>query len=734
MPEILLETLTGLIERVTFHSEESGFAVLRVKVRGQRDLITAVGTVATVTAGEWLTAEGRWVRDREHGLQFKAESLQCSPPTSRAGIEKYLASGMIHGIGPVYAKKLVEHFGEEIFDVIEHHSARLEEIPGVGPGRRRRIKEAWAEQKVVRDIMVFLHSHGVSTSRAVRIYKLYGDQAVQRVQEDPYGLARHIPGIGFKTADQIAEHLGIGKDSPLRAKAAIAHMLLEAGDNGHCALPRPLLLEQTAELLAAPGAPVEPCLDQLLGAGELVEEPVGGDRLVFVPAMRRAEVGIADRIARLAAAAPTLPPIDAGKAIPWCEGKTGKQLAPQQRAAIEGALARRAQVVTGGPGVGKTTLIHSLLLILRAKKVRCALCAPTGRAARRMFETTGFPAKTIHRLLEFDPRTGDFSRHERRPLECDFLVVDETSMVDVPLLFKLLRALPPPAHLLLVGDADQLPSVGPGLALADLIASGRLPVVRLTQVFRQAAASRIITTAHGIREGHIPRPAQPPDPDADFHFLERDTPEAIQATVLQLVGERIPRKIGGDPRTQIQVLTPMNRGSLGAQVLNGLLQNALNPARPGEPAAERFGWQFRVGDKVIQTVNNYDKDVFNGDLGLVDAIDPEARLVRIQYDGRLVEYGLGELDEVAPAYAITIHKAQGSEFPAVVIPLATQHYLLLQRNLIYTGITRGKQLVVVVGQPRALAMAVRNDRTARRYSGLLDRLRGAAGAVAPRPL
>ena len=721
-PAPLPESLAGLIERVTFFNEENGFAVLRVKVQGERDLLTVVGALPSVSAGEWVHAQGRWVRDKEFGRQFRAEVLTSTAPTTREGIEKYLGSGMVKGIGPVYAAKLVAHFGEQIFDVIEQASARLEEVPGVGPQRRRRIKEAWAEQKIIRAIMVFLHSHGVSTSRAVRIYKAYGEGAIERVRANPYLLARDIRGIGFKSADQIAQRLGVPPDSLLRAAAGLQHALVEAMEEGHCALPVEELLKAAVELLGVESGLVSTALDRSVEDGDLAREQVEAVELVYLPQVQRAEREVAERIRRLAATTAAYPPIDVERAIVWCEGRTGKVLAPSQRAALAQALSARLLVLTGGPGVGKTTLVDAILRILRAKKVRCLLCAPTGRAAKRLGEATGLAAKTIHRLLEVDPRTGRFTRNEGRPLETDLLVVDEVSMVDVLLMQHLLRALPLDAALMLVGDADQLPSVGPGVVLRELIDSGQVAVVRLTEVFRQAANSRIITTAHAVREGRFPEVTVAGEL-SDFYFVERDEPETILRTLLEVVKERIPRRFGLDAIGEVQVLSPMNRGSLGVQELNLRLQSELNPERPGEPGVEKFGWHFRLRDKVIQTENDYEKEVYNGDIGQIVRIDPEEREVRVRYDGREVDYDFGELDEISLAYAITIHKAQGSEFPAVVMALASQHYLLLQRNLLYTGLTRGRKLVVVVGQRRALAMAVRNHETQRRHSALLPRLR-----------
>ncbi len=715
------EALSGLIERVTFFNEENGFAVLKVKAKGHRDQVTVVGPLPSVSAGEWLTAEGRWVQDREFGQQFRAEMLTSTAPTTREGIEKYLGSGMVKGIGPVYAKKLVEKFAEQIFDVIETQSARLEEIEGIGPKRRMRIKDAWAEQKVIRNIMVFLHSNGVSTSRAVRIYKTYGENAVETVRNNPYALAKDIHGIGFKTADQIAQKIGVPHDSLIRACAGLSHVLLEATGNGHCALPLELLLDEAGKLLLVDEKITGAALAKTLSDGDLVQERINDQELVFLPSLKRAEEGIARRIKNLCALPPAYPPIDFAKAVEWCQGKTGKELAPSQRMALQQALSSRMLVITGGPGVGKTTLVNAILKILTAKKVKCLLCAPTGRAAKRLSETTGIEARTIHRLLEASPATGTFTRNEASPLACDLLVVDECSMVDVSLMNHLLRALPVKASLLLVGDVDQLPSVGPGMVLKNLIDSGVICVVRLTEVFRQAAHSRIITNAHRINDGQMPELAGQ-DPASDFHFVEREEPEKIASTLVEMVKRRIPDKFKLDPIRDIQVLCPMNRGSLGIRELNLRLQTELNPARPEEPSVEKFGWHFRVRDKLIQTENNYDKEVFNGDIGQIVRIDPVGREVTVNFDSREVVYDFGELDEVSLAYAITIHKSQGSEFLAVVTPLAMQQYLLLQRNLIYTGITRGKKLVVLIGQRKALALAVRNNKTAQRFSGLLYRL------------
>ena len=711
--------LTGLIERVTFHNEETGFCVVRVKVEGHRDLVTVVGRASSINAGEWLTAEGAWVQDRDHGMQLKAEVLQTSAPTSREGIEKYLGSGLIKGIGPVYAKKLVDKFGEDVFAIIDGQSARLEQVRGIGQERRRLIKAAWGEQKVVREIMVFLHSNGVSTSRAVRIYKTYGDESVERVRANPYLLARDISGIGFKTADLIAQKLGIPEDSILRCRAGLAHILAEASGNGHCALPRTTLLESARGLLEVDAALLERALKEMLAEGGLVEDSITGMDLVFLPALRHAELSIASSLRALTSREASYPTIDAIKALQWLFEKSNTELAPSQADALRRALTARVLVITGGPGVGKTTLVNSILMLLRAKKVKCLLCAPTGRAAKRLAETTGLEAKTIHRLLEY--QNAGFARNASHPLDCDLLVADETSMLDAPLMSKLLQALPQRAHLLLVGDVDQLPSVGPGAVLGDVIASGVVPVVRLTEIFRQASSSRIIVNAHRINHGEMPESEK----DADFFFIERDDADRIASTILELVSARIPRKWGLDPLRDIQVLCPMNRGSLGAVQMNRLLQERLNPRRGGEAAVEKFGWEFRPRDKVIQTRNNYDKEVFNGDIGEIFRIDEFEREVGIRFEGREVVYDFNELDEISLAYAITIHKSQGSEFPAVVMPLAMQQYLLLQRNLLYTGVTRGRRLVVLVGDKKALQTAVRNADSKRRFTALAERLRQA---------
>ena len=717
------EALAGLVERVTFHNPENGFCVLRVKARGQRDLITVVGHAAMISAGEFVQMSGAWVNDRTHGQQFRAAFVKASPPTTLEGIERYLASGMIRGIGPVYAKRLVRGFGEAVFDLIEQQPERLREVAGIGVKRAARIIAGWAEQKVIREIMLFLHANGVGTSRAVRIYKTYGNDAVRVISENPYRLARDIRGIGFRTADQIAAKVGIEKTALVRIRAGISYALAEAMNEGHCGLPAEELTALTAKLLEVSDDLIATALALELEAGDVVADLLDGRRCVFLAGLYRAEQTIAERLRVLVSAGPSWPPIDAAKAIPWVERRTGLRLAASQREAVRIALCSKVLVITGGPGVGKTTLVNSILKILIAKQVRVALCAPTGRAAKRLSDSTGLEAKTIHRLLETDPRTGEFRRTEAHSLDCDLVVVDEASMVDVLLMRSLLRAVPDAAALLIVGDVDQLPSVGPGQVLADIIASNLIPVVRLTEVFRQAAGSRVITNAHRINRGQMPELTN----DrvlSDFYFIDAEEPEDGIGKIIAVVRDRIPKAFGLDAIRDVQVLCPMNRGGLGARSLNIELQKALNP--PGEARIERFGWTFCPGDKVMQVENDYDREVYNGDLGIVRRIDLEEGELVVAFDGRDVSYGFGELDELVLAYATTIHKSQGSEYPAVVIPLVTQHYMMLARNLLYTGVTRGKRLVVLVGQRKALAIAVRNQGSRRRWAKLREHLTGRA--------
>jgi exodeoxyribonuclease V alpha subunit len=708
------ETLSGVLERVTYHNAENGFCVLRVKARGQRDLVVVTGHAAVINAGEFISATGTWVNDREHGLQFKATHITTTQPTTLEGIEKYLGSGMIRGIGPIYARSLVRAFGEAVFDLIEQQPERLREVTGIGEKRAARIVAGWADQKAIREIMLFLHAHGVGTSRAVRIFKTYGQEAIALITENPYRLSRDIRGIGFRTADQVAAKLGIEKEATIRLRAGLSFGLAEATSDGHCGLPVADLLKSTAALIEVRAELIDAALDLELRSGDLVADTVAGAPCVFLAGLYRSEQAIAERLRLLSSGRPAWPIIDLDRAIPWVESRTKVTLAPSQRDALQLAVVSKVLVITGGPGVGKTTLVNSILKVLQAKGVEVALCAPTGRAAKRLTESTGLDGRTIHRLLEADPSNGGFKRNEENPLSCDLVVVDEASMVDVPLMRALLRALRDQAALLLVGDVDQLPSVGPGQVLADIIASGAVPVIRLTEVFRQAATSRIITNAHRINQGLMPDLTAPEG--SDFYFVDAAEPEDALRKLLTMVSNRIPRRFGLDPVRDIQVLCPMNRGSLGARSLNIALQAALNT--PGPVQVQRFGWTFGPGDKVMQITNDYERDVFNGDLGIISAIDLEESVLTVSFDGRDVEYSFGELDELVLAYATTIHKAQGSEYPVVVIPMTTQHYTMLARNLVYTGVTRGKRLVILVGQRKALAIAVRHGGTRRRWSKL----------------
>jgi len=716
------EPLAGLVERITFHNPDSGFCILRVRVRGHHELVTVLGAAPSIAAGEHLQASGRWEIHRDHGRQFRATLLTVTPPTSIEGMERYLGSGLIKGIGPIFAQRLVSAFSEAVFEVIEHQPQRLLEVEGIGRKRAQRITAGWADQRVIREIMAFLQSYGVSTSRAVRIYKTYGADAIALVSENPYRLARDIVGIGFRSADLIAERLGISRTAMIRAQAGLAYTLMEALADGHCALPEDELLAKAKQLLEIPAPTLVDALAAEVASGALVVDEIGNRRCVFLAHLWRAERTIAQQLRALSRESPPWPTIDGERAIAWVEKKLGVTLAASQRAALGLALVNKVLVITGGPGVGKTTLVNSILKILAAKSVSVALCAPTGRAAKRLGESTGLAAKTIHRLLETDPRRGGFKRCEANPLECELLVVDEASMVDVPLMASLIKALPLRSGLVLVGDVDQLPSVGPGQVLADIIGSEAVPVARLTEVFRQAAQSRIVVNAHRVNRGQMPELDASANEGSDFFFVEASDPDDAARKIIEIVRNRIPGRFGLDPIGDVQVLCPMNRGRLGTRTLNLELQTALN-GDESKPAVARFGWSFRVDDKVMQVTNDYDKEVFNGDIGMVRGVDPEAQEIVIDFDGRSVTYDFGELDEVSPAYATTIHKAQGSEYPAVVIPLATQHYLMLRRNLVYTGITRARKLVVLVGQRRALAIAVKDSRTERRWSKLCQWLR-----------
>ncbi len=714
------ETIVGLVERVTYHNAENGFCVLRVNVKGHKDLVTIVGNLHMISAGEFVQASGSWIHDRQHGNQFKAQFLKSTPPTSLEGIERYLASGMIKGVGPVYAKKLIAAFGVDVFEVIEDSPERLRQVTGIGQSRATQIIKGWADQRIIRDIMLFLHSHKISTARAVRIYKTYGARAIEVITLDPYRLARDIRGIGFVSADTIAQQIGIEKNSLLRARAGIAYALTKAMDDGHCGLPHHLLLTSVQELLDIPYELVVQALNLELDCENVVQETIDQTNCVFLSGLFHAEKAIAKKLMTLLQNPLPWSSIDAGVSIKWVEEQTAVSLSQTQKQAIEIALTSKVLVITGGPGVGKTTLVNSILKILDTKKLRIALAAPTGRAAKRLFECTRMEAKTLHRLLETNPIKGGFSKNEDSPLACDLLIIDETSMVDVPLMHAVMKALPPTAALILVGDIDQLPSVGPGQVLSDLIQSNMIPVIRLTEVFRQASTSQIITAAHTINQGLMPELKVSADAESDFYFIQANTPEDALDKIIKMLKERIPMKFGFSPFTDIQVLCPMGRGIVGTKNLNVELQKVLNP--PTDQSISRFGWSYSVGDKVMQIENNYDKSVYNGDIGIITSISHEESEVVIAYDERLVVYDFGECDEIVLAYATTIHKSQGSEYPAVIIPLMMQHYSMLKRNLIYTGITRGKKLVIVIGEKKALTIAVKQRGEQRRWSSLKLRL------------
>lgn len=716
------EVLTGTVERITFHNEESGFCVLRIKSAARRDLVTVVGQAAFVVPGEFVEAAGSWVVNREHGHQFQAAQIKTVPPDSPAGIVKFLGSGLIKGIGPVYAAKLVDAFGKEIFDVIENRSTLLEKVAGIGKVRRQRIKDSWNQTQAVRAIMAFLLSHGASTARAFRIYKTYGDEAISRVQADPYCLARDVRGIGFKTADQIATHFGITKDSDLRARAGVEYVLFELTQDGHCAYPRNELSKKAQEILDIPAAIVERAIDYDLLNGRFIEgNAAGNDTLVYLSSLFQAESDLVRALHRLASGPHPLPPVDIAKAIAWSEAKAGLVLEPSQREAVGQALQSKVMVITGGPGVGKTTIVQTILRIFLAKEKKVVLCAPTGRAAKRLTETTGQEAKTIHRLLAFSGKEGFFRHDENNPLPGDVFIVDEASMLDLPLASQLVRSLPPSAALLLVGDVDQLPSVGPGMVLRDIIESDVFTVCRLNQVFRQAATSQIITNAHAINDGVMPEGGNA-SARSDFYMIEEADPQKLADLVVRLIAEVVPSKFQFDPIEDIQVLTPMRNGVLGAHNLNRLLQQRLNTR---QNRVQRFGYDYAVGDKVMQLENNYDKDVFNGDTGRIVRLDEEEQELVVCFDQRMVIYDFQELDELVPAYAITIHKSQGSEYPCVVIPVHTQHFIMLQRNLLYTAVTRARKLVVLVGTKKAIAIAVKRVSSHQRITTLRERLMAA---------
>jgi len=734
--------LEGVLERVTFANPETGYTIARIDpARADRsgpDLITAVGPLLGAQVGESLRMRGRWTSHPKYGRQFEVHSYTTVLPATTAGIQRYLGSGLIKGIGPVMAERMVGHFGVDIMHIIEDEPGRLIEVEGLGPKRTAMITAAWAEQKAIKEVMVFLQGVGVSTSLAVRIYKKYGDAAISVVRAEPYRLAADVWGIGFKTADTIAAAVGIARDSPERIKAGLAYTLSEAADDGHCYLPAPNLITDAAKILEVPAEMITPCLDELAAAEGVIREsvPAAGPApastapqvpAVYLPPFFMAERSLASALLRLLAARAdrlaAFADVDWDKALSWLRGRTAASLAPGQEQAVRLALTSRVAVLTGGPGCGKSFTVRSVVELARAKGAKVVLAAPTGRAAKRLAELTGHEAATIHRLLQLRPG-GEPSFDATSPLDADLVVVDETSMVDVILANKLVKAVPPGAHLLLVGDVDQLPSVGAGEVLRDLLTAGTLPVVRLTKIFRQAQQSGIVVNAHRINAGVSPGLAG----FADFFWFSCDEADQTATLVVDIVARRIPARFGLDPRRDVQVLCPMHRGPAGAGNLNLLLQEALTPSRDGQPERRYGGRVFRVGDKVTQLRNNYEKGaagVFNGTVGVVTGLSLEDHALTVLTDeDEQVEYGFDELDELAHAYAVTIHRSQGSEYPAVVIPLTTSSWMMLQRNLLYTGVTRAKKLVVLAGSRRALAAAVRSKGSGRRHTALGHRLRG----------
>jgi exodeoxyribonuclease V alpha subunit len=733
--------LQGTVERVTYYNEETGYSVIRLKPNGRgpvgKELVTVVGNLPQVNPGESLRLEGAWSNHPAYGRQFRAEQCQQVLPADAEGIKRYLGSGLIKGVGPVTAARVVQRFGADTLRVLDVEPERLREALGVGPKRAASIEAAWEEQRHIREVMLFLQSHGVTTSLSVKIYKTYGNEALQVVQEDPYRLARDIWGIGFKTADKIARNLGLPLDAPSRIQAGVAYALSQLADRGHVYATEPDLVDEVCELLQVPAELVSDGVEALDADGivhrEVLGYPIAGQEPAASPALVReeqavylapfyfGEIGTTRHLQALVDSPATrLLPF---RTINW-EGLLSQvtrgsavQLSSQQEVAVRTALQHKVTVLTGGPGTGKTVTVRTIIAALEALNGRYALCAPTGRAAKRLSEATERPAKTIHRLLEYSPQEG-FRRNDRNPLNVDCLVVDEASMLDLLLTNHLLKAIDPSTHVLFVGDIDQLPSVGAGNVLHDVIVSGRAQVIRLTEIFRQAADSGIIVNAHRINEGRLPILNQ----FGDFYFFSMQDPDEAADLLVDIVKRRIPEKFGYDAVDEIQVLAPMHRGTCGVANLNAALQEALNP--PSARKAERrlHGRFFRVGDKVMQVVNDYDRDVFNGDIGRVTAIDPVDQTLTVAVDGRPVTYDWVEADELAHAFAISVHKSQGSEYPAIVMPVLTQHYLMLQRNLLYTAVTRAQRLVVLVGTRRAITIAARNNRTRKRNSALGLRL------------
>lgn len=722
----MLADLEGQIERITYTNEENGFTIAKLKVYGRPDLVTVVGNLMAPTPGEILKLTGEWANHPKYGEQFKIVQYKTTVPASVYGIQKYLGSGLIKGIGPVMAKRIVKEFGEQTLDIIEDHIDKLEQVAGIGRKRIKMIRKAWDDQKEIRNVMLFLQGHGVSSGYATKIFKQYGNRSIQVVKENPYRLATDIFGIGFVTADHIAERLGFDKNSELRAEAGILYVLHQLADEGNVYYPYEPLLNKCKEILGVEGGIIVKAVDAIAIDRKIVIQKINEatgelkeNRGVYLAKFHVTETGIARQIKALLKAPKSIRSFDSNKAASWVQERLSIDLAENQVQALRSAAENKVLVITGGPGTGKTTIINALLKIFSGLKVRIMLAAPTGRAAKRMSEATGYEAKTIHRLLEYSIQKGGFKKDDEQPLDCDLIIVDEASMIDTILMYYLLKAIPLKATFILVGDVNQLPSVGAGNVLRDIIASDVIPVVRLNEIFRQAKESQIIVNAHKINNGILPS-FTPSGPGDDFYFIEQEDPEDVLRIILELVSDRVPRRFGFDPVDDIQVLSPMHKGTVGAGNLNLELQRRLNPCQEGVTRGNRA---FRTGDKVMQIKNNYDKEVFNGDIGRIARVDPEMREVDISFDGRNVPYDFTDLDEIVLAYAVSVHKSQGSEYPAVIIPILTQHYMLLQRNLIYTAVTRGRKLVIVIGTKKALAIGVKNDKTRKRYTFLEQRLR-----------
>lgn len=725
-----METMTklrGQIERITFANEENGFTIARVKVYGRPDLVTVVGNLASPAPGEILEMKGEWTDHPKYGEQFRVAFYKSAVPATVYGIRKYLGSGLIPGIGPVIAERIAKKFGEDALDVIEDDIGKLAQVEGIGEKRVDMIKKAWDDQKDIRQVMLFLQTHGVSSGYATKIFKQYGTDAIDIVKENPYRLAMDIFGVGFVTADRIAEKLGFDRKSKFRAEAGLIYVLQQMSNEGHVYYPYETLIEKGGKLLEVDRGII---LDGIAGLAEDhrvviedlnedLDEYLENNKAVYLAKYHLCETRIASRLKMLLYASKSFRDIDADNALEWTRKQIPETLSENQERAVRLVLENKMTVITGGPGTGKTTIINAIIRIHEMLGIKIMLAAPTGRAAKRMAETCGLPAKTIHRLLEYSIADGGFKKNDESPLKCNLLIVDEASMIDTILMHHLLKAVPKTAAFVLVGDVNQLPSVGAGSVLADIIASDTVPVARLTEIFRQAKESRIIVNAHRINRGDMPQ-FEADTPGNDFYFIPKEDPEAALDVIIRLVSERIPKRFGYDPIDDIQVLSPMHKGTAGAGNLNTRLQEILNPRGESITRGDRT---FRVGDKVMQIRNNYEKEVFNGDIGRVAAIRPEARDVIVSFDGREVLYEYPDLDEIVLAYAISIHKSQGSEYPVVVIPILTQHYILLQRNLVYTAVTRGKKLVVVVGSKKAIAIGVKNDKTAKRHTLLNERLR-----------